>query len=224
MLPKQIVAGSSPVSRSTENARNSVNTSEKPRFSRNTPFLPVNPVYALLLPNFPDNLDNSDTFRTLFGHLSSRMRIDRFQSKHPDRALVAGISDIHFQQEEKMQSYCTQNEGDCGTCSLSNYGRDCQNNTIDRLGGIEAKLRAAGAQTSNDMINALEDGELLARLGITDTDAVEELHARYTAAGRIEQLIYRAADEIDKQPIEAETLVLRETINELVELVEQHRK
>ena len=25
------------------------------------------------------------------------------------------------------KSYCTQNEGDCETCSLVNYGRDCYN-------------------------------------------------------------------------------------------------
>ena len=29
-----------------------------------------------------------------------------------------------------MKSYCTQNNGDCKTCSLANYGRDCQNNPI----------------------------------------------------------------------------------------------
>ena len=26
--------------------------------------------------------------------------------------------------------YCTQNDGDCKTCSLVNYGRDCQNNPV----------------------------------------------------------------------------------------------
>lgn len=29
-----------------------------------------------------------------------------------------------------MKSYCTQNNGDCKTCSLTNYNRDCQNNPI----------------------------------------------------------------------------------------------
>ena len=29
-----------------------------------------------------------------------------------------------------MKSYCTQNNGDCSTCSLVNYNRDCQNNPI----------------------------------------------------------------------------------------------
>jgi len=26
--------------------------------------------------------------------------------------------------------YCTQNNGDCKTCSLVNYNRDCQNNPL----------------------------------------------------------------------------------------------
>lgn len=29
-----------------------------------------------------------------------------------------------------MREYCTQNSGDCETCSLSSYGRDCANNII----------------------------------------------------------------------------------------------
>jgi len=29
-----------------------------------------------------------------------------------------------------MENYCTQNNGDCSTCGLSNYGRDCHNNSI----------------------------------------------------------------------------------------------
>lgn len=31
-----------------------------------------------------------------------------------------------------MKKYCTQNDGDCSTCSLVNYGRDCLNNVIKR--------------------------------------------------------------------------------------------
>ena len=30
-----------------------------------------------------------------------------------------------------MKDYCTQNDGDCSTCSLVSYDRDCQNNPID---------------------------------------------------------------------------------------------
>jgi hypothetical protein len=29
------------------------------------------------------------------------------------------------------KDYCTQNAGDCLTCSLVNYGRDCQNNPME---------------------------------------------------------------------------------------------
>jgi len=29
-----------------------------------------------------------------------------------------------------VKDYCTQNEGDCATCSLVNYGRDCQSNSL----------------------------------------------------------------------------------------------
>lgn len=29
-----------------------------------------------------------------------------------------------------MKSYCTQNDGDCSTCSLASYNRDCRNNPI----------------------------------------------------------------------------------------------
>lgn len=29
-----------------------------------------------------------------------------------------------------IPDYCTQNAGDCSTCSLVNYGRDCMNNPI----------------------------------------------------------------------------------------------
>lgn len=29
-----------------------------------------------------------------------------------------------------MKPYCTQNQGDCSTCSLVSYNRDCRNNPI----------------------------------------------------------------------------------------------
>ena len=28
------------------------------------------------------------------------------------------------------KDYCTQNDGDCNTCSLVNYGRDCKNQPL----------------------------------------------------------------------------------------------
>ena len=33
-----------------------------------------------------------------------------------------------------MKNYCTQNNGDCSSCSLANYNRDCQNVPI--WGGV----------------------------------------------------------------------------------------
>lgn len=30
-------------------------------------------------------------------------------------------------EKMKIKPYCTQNDGDCSTCSLVSYGRDCQN-------------------------------------------------------------------------------------------------
>ena len=30
-------------------------------------------------------------------------------------------------EDEDIKEYCTQNDGDCTTCSLTNYGRDCKN-------------------------------------------------------------------------------------------------
>jgi len=34
------------------------------------------------------------------------------------------------QLKPSLKVYCTQNQGDCSTCSLKNYGRDCQNNKV----------------------------------------------------------------------------------------------
>ena len=31
---------------------------------------------------------------------------------------------------DEIPEYCTQNDGDCKSCSLVNYGRDCMNNKI----------------------------------------------------------------------------------------------
>jgi hypothetical protein len=36
--------------------------------------------------------------------------------------------------EKNIPDYCTQNGGDCLTCSLVNYGRDCMNNPVKKEG------------------------------------------------------------------------------------------
>ncbi|AZF89985.1 hypothetical protein [Methanosarcina virus MetMV] len=35
-----------------------------------------------------------------------------------------------MKEEEKKGTYCSKPDGDCYTCSLVNYGRDCHNNPI----------------------------------------------------------------------------------------------
>lgn len=32
--------------------------------------------------------------------------------------------------KSRIEKYCTQNDGDCYTCSLVNYGLDCHNNPL----------------------------------------------------------------------------------------------
>ena len=32
--------------------------------------------------------------------------------------------------EKEAAIYCSQNDGNCNTCSLVNYGRDCHNNSL----------------------------------------------------------------------------------------------
>jgi len=47
----------------------------------------------------------------------------------------------------KKKSYCTQNGGDCKTCSLVNYGRDCMNVPLKRtLGDLLTDIEAAEAE------------------------------------------------------------------------------
>lgn len=40
-----------------------------------------------------------------------------------------------------MKDYCTQNDGDCETCSLVNYGRDCMNEPIKKERREEEKQK-----------------------------------------------------------------------------------
>lgn len=58
-----------------------------------------------------------------------------------------------------MKDYCTQNNGDCASCSLSNYGKDCRNKPI------EAKVKQSMYFDSSDWQEAktlLEKRETMA--------------------------------------------------------------
>ena len=46
------------------------------------------------------------------------------------RARGEGYRDGLEGRARMIKDYCTQNGGDCGTCSLVSYGRDCRNNPI----------------------------------------------------------------------------------------------
>ena len=57
-----------------------------------------------------------------------------------------------------VKSYCTQNDGDCSTCSLVNYGLDCQNHPVGQGGPGRGQGRpATGAKPNRTM--RLDDDE-----------------------------------------------------------------
>jgi hypothetical protein len=58
------------------------------------------------------------------------------------------------------KTYCTQNNGDCSTCSLVNYGRDCQNNST--WGGLRegAGRPATGRKRQNFYVTEEENTKL----------------------------------------------------------------
>jgi hypothetical protein len=53
-----------------------------------------------------------------------------------------------------MKSYCTQNSGDCSTCSLVNYGRDCRNNPLADSGQDVQIVKLTEAQFQHEMSRA----------------------------------------------------------------------
>ncbi len=52
-----------------------------------------------------------------------------------------------------MKKYCTQNNWDCETCSLVNYGHDCHNNQIAKMGDCDTCHAAADMCHCGDYIN-----------------------------------------------------------------------
>ena len=49
----------------------------------------------------------------------------------------------------EKKPYCTQNDGDCPSCSLVNYGLDCQNNPVDYAAfAASAMGKKGGSSTS----------------------------------------------------------------------------
>lgn len=64
-----------------------------------------------------------------------------------------------------MRKYCTQNNGECATCSLANYGRDCHNNPISPIAyarhqaGLTQQELAEKLGVSQQQIHKWENGE-----------------------------------------------------------------
>lgn len=54
----------------------------------------------------------------------------------------------------KKPPYCTQNDGDCPTCSLVSYGKDCQNNPIDYAAFAAALLGRKGGSARSEVKTA----------------------------------------------------------------------
>lgn len=55
-----------------------------------------------------------------------------------------------------MKNYCTQNGGDCSTCSLVNYDRDCMNNPVSAATDPEIRSKADALALLSAMIGEAE--------------------------------------------------------------------
>jgi hypothetical protein len=101
-------------------------------------------------------------------------------------AIIKKAAGIQTDQEVDPMTkpdYCTQNDGDCPTCSLVNYGRDCMNNRLHTLGSLAQAITGGNitsmAKILNDSgmtprINELEPdpGEFIPRPAIVDLFAM----------------------------------------------------
>jgi antitoxin component of RelBE/YafQ-DinJ toxin-antitoxin module len=81
------------------------------------------------------------------------------------------------------KSYCTQNNGDCSSCSLVNYNRDCQNNPIATKDNyIHIRINSDLKQQAQQ--HAAETGRTLA--GLIEWLLKQELKNNGIAANRQE--------------------------------------
>jgi hypothetical protein len=87
--------------------------------------------------------------------------------------------------------YCTQNDGDCWSCSLNNYGRDCYNNPIPPAIVREPKVRRA-VEYAQGQDMQLETDQVL-RVINEDPQIIDHLTAR--ELGLVMMLISKAYDK-----------------------------
>jgi hypothetical protein len=64
-----------------------------------------------------------------------------------------------------MKPYCTQNNGDCSTCSLVNYGRDCQNNLVGQGGPGRGQGRKSTTGRSRQTVEIEVNGRMIQLTG-----------------------------------------------------------
>jgi len=91
----------------------------------NTPATPSNPVSTLSVTDISDCMPMAVEafFICLADYLEEPVMI------------LEPIDDDEFDLDDLLEEpdrpeYCSQNGGDCSTCSLVNYGLDCQNNPV----------------------------------------------------------------------------------------------
>jgi RNAse (barnase) inhibitor barstar len=102
-----------------------------------------------------------------------------------------------------IPNYCTQNNGDCTSCSLSNYGRDCENNPLQA--GKSRGLDDLWARYMGDVTTPMEYRAQAIAQGKNILQSLEyDLELMYLATGEMSQdEIKRAAFDI-WQALEAE--------------------
>jgi hypothetical protein len=93
----------------------------------NTPSVPSNPVSSVTVTDISDCMPMC--------HENIPM-LDMDDLLEPDMILEP-IDDDEFDLDDLLEEvdrpeYCSQNGGDCSTCSLVNYGLDCMNNRVSK--------------------------------------------------------------------------------------------
>lgn len=78
------------------------------------------------------------------------------------------------------KAYCTQNNGDCETCSLVNYGRDCRNvslaaSTLGKLGRSKNTEAQKNASRDNGKLGGRPKKDMRT---ITDLDKANRENAK----------------------------------------------
>jgi hypothetical protein len=86
-----------------------------------------------------------------------------------------------------MKNYCTQNQGVCTTCSLNNYGRDCNNIEIDSIIDSVSRQDEINAILSNIKFN-IDRIELCGLDVLTDQVNIDKMITLQKISGQLQTL------------------------------------